>query len=543
MTAQEQKTFSPSLVEKIVAIVGVDNFKSSASELEFLSVNTLDSKRNVLGCVYPTNQDQVVSLVKLFNEFDVAYYPVSTGRNWGYGGTTPVENNCVVMSLSKLNRIIEFNQELGYIVVEPGVTQQILYDFLQENSEVEFMVPTTGAGPNVSLIGNALERGYGITPIEDHFKSLLSIKSVLADGRIYKSALHDAGGNFSDRVFKWKIGPYMDGLFTQSNLGVTIEGSIALARRPENVTQFVAYVRDENFESAVAAVRKIKHTLGSIAGGVNLMNKRRILSMLESNWSQEHAMEEIHVIRLAKKRDFSDWVMVGALYGNQNVVKSALKFVRSECRQFEKFVSLDRTKIKWAERFLKIVPIPKLSVLLSTAGRALEILEGKPSTMALPLAYLKNSMKPTGTELNPDRDGSGLIWFAPLVPLEPAIVRDFAQEAVRICLLNNMDPLITLTTISDRCFDATIPLLFNKQNIEERNLARRCFEQLIELARVMGIFPYRLDIDHGHLIQSEEFTSSQISRAIKMALDPKNLIAPGRYSYPSAKSTSTDRYK
>ena len=30
------------------------------------------------------------------------------------------------------------------------------------------MVPTTGAGPHASVLGNACERGYGITPDTDH---------------------------------------------------------------------------------------------------------------------------------------------------------------------------------------------------------------------------------------------------------------------------------------------------------------------------------------------------------------------------------------
>ena len=30
-----------------------------------------------------------------------------------------------------MNRIVEFSEELAYVTVEPGVTQQQLYDFLQ----------------------------------------------------------------------------------------------------------------------------------------------------------------------------------------------------------------------------------------------------------------------------------------------------------------------------------------------------------------------------------------------------------------------------
>ena len=43
-------------------------------------------------------------------------------------------------------------------------------DFLIENKH-DYLVPTTGAGGHVSLLGNTLERGYGLTPWVDHFLS------------------------------------------------------------------------------------------------------------------------------------------------------------------------------------------------------------------------------------------------------------------------------------------------------------------------------------------------------------------------------------
>jgi 4-cresol dehydrogenase (hydroxylating) len=92
------------------------------------------------------------------------------------------------------------------VTVEPGVTQQILYDYLERN-RLAFLVPATGAGPHCSLVGNALERGYGITPYADHFSAVTAIEAVLPNGRIYRSALSELGGGTVDRAFKWGIGP------------------------------------------------------------------------------------------------------------------------------------------------------------------------------------------------------------------------------------------------------------------------------------------------------------------------------------------------
>ena len=106
-----------------------------------------------------------------------------------------------------------------------------------------------------SLMGNALERGFGITPPEDHFLSVLGLKAILPNGQIYESALKALGGGNADKVFKWKIGPYLDGLFAQSNLGMVLEATLGLVRRPENVTQFVVFLKEADLEAGVAAVR------------------------------------------------------------------------------------------------------------------------------------------------------------------------------------------------------------------------------------------------------------------------------------------------
>jgi 4-cresol dehydrogenase (hydroxylating) len=516
----------------LLAIVGAEHLELDDVPLQQWSVNTLDSPRKIQGIIRPRDQAQVQAIVLACLKHKLTYSPVSSGKNWGYGGATPVSENVLMVDLSRLKGIVEFNAKLSYVVVEPGVTQQDLFSYMRSHGH-EFMVPTTGAGPQASLLGNALERGYGITPVEDHFGSLLGLKAVLPDGRIYRSALHELGGDYADQVFKWKTGPYLDGLFTQSNFGIVLEGVLGLAPKPENVTQFVVFLPDEEFENAVEAVREIKLKLGGIVGGVNLMNKRRLLSMVETQWNREQALEEIRIIEIAKKRDLPDWAMVGALYGPDELVRGGLAVIRDACKGIsQKVISLSRRKYEFANRMLRYLPLPNLRLMLANAGRALEILEGTPSRVALPLAYLKNKQGMPEGEFNPDRDGCGLIWFAPLIPLDPPVVRDYIQEVATICLFHDVDPLITLTAISQRCLDSTIPILFSKGDPGEAAKAKKCYDALLSECARMGLFPYRLDIDHMHLFGDPQIPAFWLGQSIKKIMDPHNLLSPGRYSSP-----------
>jgi hypothetical protein len=46
----------------------------------------------------------------------------------------------------------------------------------------------------------------------------------------------------------------------------------------------------------------------------------------------------------------------------------------------------------------------------------------------------------------------------------------------------------------------------------------------------MGLFPYRLDIDHMHLFGDPQIPAFWLGQSIKKILDPHNLLSPGRYS-------------
>src|SRR5581483_642737 len=207
-------------------------------------VATVDTKPDLFCCtsgfasaqaaVFARSSAEVQQLIALAKEHKIRLYPVSVGNNWGYGTRNPPRSDCVVLSLERMDRILHFDHELGLATLEPGVTQGALARFL-DSRRVPFMVPTTGAGPKASIIGNLLERGFGITPLADHFQSLMCLEAVLADGSIYRSSLRSLGLGELAKVYKWGVGPYLDGLFAQGAFGVVTQATVALARRPEAV--------------------------------------------------------------------------------------------------------------------------------------------------------------------------------------------------------------------------------------------------------------------------------------------------------------------
>src|SRR5690606_5593013 len=98
--------------------------------------------------------------------------------------------------LSRMDRVVEFDAELGVVTLEPGVTQRGLRDYLEARGS-GYLVPVHGGGPSCSLIGNALERGYGITPYTDHFAAVMALEAVLANGEIYRTPITTLGGELA----------------------------------------------------------------------------------------------------------------------------------------------------------------------------------------------------------------------------------------------------------------------------------------------------------------------------------------------------------
>jgi len=519
-------------------VVDSDRIDQNPERTHRFRISEIGAGRYVPAVLHPRSTEEVAAIVRKAARRGVSLYPVSRGCNWGYGGASPVVDNCVVVDLSGMDHILDFDADLGLVTVQPGVTPRQLRTFLDQHS-APFLVPVCGAGPDHSLIGNALERGYGVTPFVDHFSAVMSLEAVLPDGSVYRPALSQNGGAGVDRAFKWGLGPYMDGLFTQSNLGIVTAMTIALAPKPTSIAAFLCSLRsDDRLEEAVAAVREILKSVGNVTGSINLMNGLRVLSMVEAYPYDQvpsgRTMPQELVASLLKKNFLSPWTIGGPIFGEPAMVRAAERRISKALKQLaSRIFFVNRRKIDIFNRIFKLTPdrwTGNLRKQLGHLDESFKVAEGAPSEIALPLCYWKSGLRPSeGVPMNPTRDGCGVIWYSPLVVMKPNRVRAYVDTVVRICTAHGIEPLITLTSLSNRCFDSTVPILFNPKDPHETSRARQCYLALYEAGRKEGFLPYRMSIDHIHLAVGAGGTFWDTVGRIKQALDPHGIIAPGRY--------------
>jgi 4-cresol dehydrogenase (hydroxylating) len=137
----------------------------------------------------PQSAEEVQAVMKIANAYRIPIYPVSTGRNLGYGGSAPVLSGSVVLDLKRMNRIIEVNEANAFALVEPGVSYFDLYRYIQEKKlKLWIDCPDPGWG---SVIGNALDHGCGYTtnPYRDHFEAHCGMEVVLANGDLVRTGM------------------------------------------------------------------------------------------------------------------------------------------------------------------------------------------------------------------------------------------------------------------------------------------------------------------------------------------------------------------
>ena len=549
-----------SLIENVLASDSSFSFDSQQLSRFMLGTEGLaffDKKqRQLMGVITLSQASEIKLILDLANqcakneELAFSLYPISTGNNWGYGTSQPtgLSNNIILLDLGRLTNITHFDSELGLVTLEPGVTQQQLSDFLHQHNH-DYMVPVTGAGPSCSILANALERGYGITPYTDHFSAVTSIQGYWANGRPYQSAVNELDASedkLVDKTFKWGLGPYLEGLFTQSNLGIVSQMTIRLAKIKPDFTSFFIQMQDDALlEKAVPLIREVLQSYEGIVGAINLMDQRRLLSMFAKNPNGSDAHQVMHskdINELATDLRAPSWTIVGSIYGTTRVVNAVKKEINNIFKQLPcKRIYSNSPTIVLANKVIDTLPpwlikkiptLTKVAEQLDSFNKGKEIMLGKPNKVALKLAYWRHKDADgfDKEKLSPGQDGCGLLWYAPLITMKAKKMREFVEFIRETCPKFNIEPFITFTNLKHDCVDSTIPIVFDLSNPKAVNDAHNCLKMLVEEGLKKGFVPYRLNVDQQQWLLNKDSDFWQTVNQLKSSLDPNNILSQGRYN-------------
>ncbi|MBS1819471.1 MAG: FAD-binding oxidoreductase [Acidobacteria bacterium] len=499
--------------------------------------DTLPITRQIPAAIRPGSVEEVQQVVRIAAAHEVPLYPISTGQNWGYGTSQPMRDGSVIVDLGRMNRVVELNSELAYVVLEPGVTQRQLFEHLRQQ-QVRLWLNPTGAGPDCSILANTLERGFGIGPNGDHFMAQCGMEIVLPNGEILRTGFGHYPGARSTWVYKYGVGPYLDGLFTQSGLGIVTKMGVWLVPEPEAFEACYFMCNSESqFGPAVEALRGLLFD-GVFRGPVNLLHRDRVLIMLERYpWDAlaGRQLDEARAARLAHEKKVAIWNGVGCIAGSREQVRAARQTIKRALRgKVSKLAFLSEQRLAILRTFPKAISVlmnVNVPELLHSLSSSYGMMRGTPSKVALPLAYWRNRRgTPDTDDMNPARDRCGLMWFAPIIPMTPRDVADFRAVIEPIMRKHDFECCITLTAVNERCFDCTLPLMYDLENPAEATRAMACYRELSERCAEAGFYPYRLGLQSMEKEVGRDDIFWTVATSLKRTLDPGNILAPGRYA-------------
>jgi 4-cresol dehydrogenase (hydroxylating) len=503
-------------------IVGPVHVVTSGEALRAAEAATYATTASVRAILRPGDRLEVQACVRVAAEHRIPLYPISGGKNWGYGSRVPACDGSVIVDLGRMNRIVEFDEELAYVVVEPGVTQRQLHDYLRARGSRLWM-DTTMSSPAASLIGNIVERGHGMTPYADHVAFACGFEVVLPNG----DCLHSGYGRFPSNPLanldRWGLGPALDGLFTQSNLGIVTKLTIWLMPAPEYAQLAVFDLPDDGaLAAAVDAARRLRLD-GTLKSGPQFANEYRGLQRRGAYpWADTGGRTPLApqlARRLAKKAGIAPWTGVAGLYGSRREVAAQRARLRAALRPCaQRLLFLDEAALARRPATGRYGGYRRLYSLV-TGG-----LEGG----GLARAYWRKRTRPSG-DLDLDRDRCGFIWCTALTPFRGREALGVNRTVRDVLLRHGFEPDIAMVSIRERVLHHHISIIYDREEAGEDERAMLCYEELSKRLTHAGFLPHRLPRHRSDVLGTAEPEYRRLLRAIKASVDPNGILAPGRY--------------
>ena len=514
--------------------IGDANVRVEPHSLESASTATFATTARILAILKPSSRHDVQRCVAIAARFVIRIYVVSSGRNWGYGSRVPVVSDSVLIDLSALNQIIAIDEDLGWVTIEPGVTQRQLFEYLKGRRS-RLWIDATGSSPDTSVIGNAMERGFGHTPYGDHAANLCGLEVVLPNGDLLETGMARFADAHAAPVYKWGLGPSLDGLFTQSNLGIVTRATVWLMPEPEHFQAF--FFRCDTADDLVSVVDALRPLRldGTVKSAIHIANSYKVIAGLiqypwhETNGATPLTPEIMSAFRA--KLNFGEWNGSGGLYGTRAQVAEARRLIRVRLKgKVARITFLDERLFRIASRYSALFGLLSrwnISRALDLARPVFGLLKGVPTERPLAAAYWRKR-NPPPVDMDPDRDRCGLMWCAPVAPTDGEHARKIAEISIETILKHRFEPLLSFTMITERALICVISLTWDRDVAGEDQNARVCFEELQDQLLKAGYPPYRLGIQAMNLIDTDPGYTGLL-QALKSWTDPAGILAPGRY--------------
>ena len=415
----------------------------------------------------------------------------------------------ITLNYRRMNRVLKIDEDLGYALVEPGVSFQDMYDALEASgSRLMVSVPDLGWG---SLGGNSLDNGLTYLPLGRDHQAVCGLEVVTADGELLRTGMGAMEGNASWNLYKRSLGPSLDQLFMQSNLGVVTKLGIWLMPKPEVITHVhIDAPREEDLVPLVDILRDLRLD-GTIDGVPCILNTLLIASTIapRSHWDGSDPavpLTDEAIDRIAAKIGIGRWHLRLALYGDRPVNEYNLAKIEKAFGVIEgiRIRSTTTGPQEWAS-----LPDPSDRVYAGVPNLDWKDMGGWYG----------------GTH-------GGHMSFAPVAPMVGEKVYELHRWMREKFEARGIDHTADLIVVGARAMASVNGVTFDYDDEEATAQAYRTMQELVVEAGRIGYGEYRAHLQFMDLAQEQYAFNGHAYRRfverIKDAVDPQRILNPGR---------------
>ncbi|MFI7583471.1 FAD-binding oxidoreductase [Kocuria sp. M1N1S27] len=454
--------------------------------------------------VQPATVEQVQSIMRIANRYRVPVSPHSQGRNLGHGGASPRQRGAIQLGFQRMTGIPEINEEMAYAVVEPGVTWQDLHDAVRARG-LDLMTPAPDLGWG-SIIGNSMDSGHTYQHYGADYQMPTGFEVVLPDGELLRTGQGAIPGSRTWHLYKRSLGPSLDELFVQSNLGIVVRMGVWLKRRPAAYAPLVMVVDEDNdLETAIDAIRELRlagHLEGIPAAYSTLRAAHMVLDEPVAARPDPFTEEELRAIGRQKK--VGAWAVRAAVWGEPEIVEARLRHIR---RVWEAIPS----------GWMHPVEVYGRGDEDRFTRSAEQVTLGIPTLKAI--------------ESTPDHVAH--LDVSPVVPLQGTAVREVVEEIRRQYAASGLNFGVGIMVSGERSAVTIAGIRYDRTDPDSCRAAFSLGRSLVASLGELGYGDSRPHLEFMDLAADVHSYNNHAYRRfveqVKDAVDPNGILAPGRH--------------
>ncbi len=463
----------------------------------YLSKSVMGLEAQIGDCIVrPRYTEEVRKILIWCSSRKIPVSPISAGLSGGFACPV-IKPGGIVLDLSRMDRIIEIDEDNRYCIIEPGVTNGELWAYMKKNHPKYIPPIADGAPPAATILGDGIDRGFSLvtSSMGPQSEIFMGAEVVVPNGDVLNFGSMALNG--AKPFYRWGIGPELFSTFmgSQGTMGVVTKGVFKIFPHPKFKTvKTWAMGNPQDMQDLTLELGKLEfgiaHNTVIVQGGS--------WHLVMTRWPKDKIP---HDYSFFKKIGIPQWFMNWEVWAHS---QEELDFV---CKTIDKY-ALDYKKNRAKD--------PESIKEWKLHPKQIESRMRKPNKIAIPYSYWEGGYL-------------FITWYTPwnesaeFTEYYTKILRKYGfPEVIWIASIERCRQAICMAIV---CFDSSKPEDFIRVQDMNRETAEYCISK--------GWLNYRPDpYIHAPITYSKAGTYLKYLRKVKEMFDPNYIMHPGRLMLP-----------